>query len=211
MRASSGSEKVRVHLEPFRESGMSLLQALKSPAISTFFAEEELNENVTGRGGSPSRIEAISVVSIESNLPGLTETAYTGFLPMLSPTIVPYLCVFSTESAIAFYKSVFGAAELERYQDEPGGRIGHATLELAGGILYLSDEYPEIGVISPTTLGGTPMAVHLTVGNVDSVFELALTHGAEALRAPADQGIGFRNAKFLDPFGHAWMISTPLG
>ena len=26
------------------------------------------------------------------------------------------------------------------------GRIGHAELALAGGVLYLADEYPEIGL-----------------------------------------------------------------
>jgi PhnB protein len=126
------------------------------------------------------------------------------------PTIVPYLCINGAEAAINFYGKVFGAVEKERYQNGPDAPIGHVTLELLDSALYLSDEFPEIGVISPTTLGGTPMAIHVTVPNVDSVFALAIQNGAKVLREPADQGIGFRNAKFLDPFGHAWMVSSPL-
>ena len=130
---------------------------------------------------------------------------------MATSAIVPYLCASNAEAAVTFYRTVFGAVETDRYQDTPGAPIGHVTLEIYGSSLFLSDEFPEIGVISPTTLGGTPMAVHVTVPDVDSVTQLALKEGATLLREPADQGNGHRNAKFRDPFGHVWMVSAPIG
>jgi len=66
--------------------------------------------------------------------------------------IVPYLCVSRGEDAVTFYTHVFGAEEIDRYQDEPGGRIGHVTLKISGSLLFISDEFPEIGVLSPETL-----------------------------------------------------------
>src|SRR6266480_3510226 len=31
----------------------------------------------------------------------------------------------------------------------PDGRIGHAELEIAGGLVMLADAYPEIGIVAP--------------------------------------------------------------
>jgi PhnB protein len=122
--------------------------------------------------------------------------------------IVPYLCVTGAEAAIAFYSAVFGAQELDRYQDEPNGPIGHATLEIDGALLFVSDEYPEIGVVSPLTLGGTPVSIHITLPDVDAATKRATDLGAKLLREPADQPFGERIGKFTDPFGHNWMVAT---
>lgn len=126
-------------------------------------------------------------------------------------TLVPYICVDGAEKAIAFYTTVFGAKEVERYQDEPGGRIGHVTLDIDGTPLFMSDEHPEIGVISPTTLGGSAVTLHLLVPDVDAATARAVKLGSKLLREPADQPYGERNSKFVDPFGHVWMIATELG
>jgi uncharacterized glyoxalase superfamily protein PhnB len=125
-------------------------------------------------------------------------------------TIVPYLCVRGAEQAVAYYRHVFGAEEIDRYQDEPGGRIGHVTLKINGAALFMSDEHPEIGVISPQTLGGSPVTIHILVDDVDGVTQRATEGGAKLLRAPADQPYGERNSKFTDPFGHEWMVATLL-
>jgi uncharacterized glyoxalase superfamily protein PhnB len=74
----------------------------------------------------------------------------------------------------------------------------------------LSDEYPEMGVRSPASLGGTPVALHVSVSDVDSLFDRAVAAGATALLAPADQPHGARHGTLLDPYGHRWMLSQPL-
>lgn len=122
--------------------------------------------------------------------------------------IVPYLCVKGAEKAIEFYGTVFGAREIERYQDEPGGPIGHVTLDIHGAHLFMADEFPDIGVLSPVTIGGSPVSIHVMVPDVDAATKRAVDLGSKLLREPADQGYGERNSKFTDPFGHMWMVAT---
>ena len=73
-----------------------------------------------------------------------------------------------------------------------------------------SDEFPEMGVLSPKSLGGArpPVSIHLYVFDVDAVHQRAVQAGATSLREPADQLYGDRNAHLQDPSGHVWFIST---
>ncbi len=45
------------------------------------------------------------------------------------PQVIPYLIVDGGEAAIGFYSKVLGATE-RMHMPSPGGRIGHAELEL---------------------------------------------------------------------------------
>lgn len=121
----------------------------------------------------------------------------------------PYLCVKDAAGAIEFYKSVFGAAEIGRLT-EPDGRIGHAELKIGKGRIMLADEHPEMGILSPKSLGDfrPPVEIHLYVEDVDAVYKRALAAGAVSVREPADQFYGDRNAQVKDPSGHIWYIST---
>jgi PhnB protein len=119
----------------------------------------------------------------------------------------PYLCVSGASDAIAFYVKAFGAVETSRLA-EPDGRLGHAEIRIGDAPLMLSDEYPEEGVRSPATLGGTPVAIHLYVTDVDALAERAVAAGAKLLRPVADQFYGDRSATLLDPFGHRWFFAT---
>jgi len=119
----------------------------------------------------------------------------------------PYLAVNNGAAAIEYYKHVFGAVETLRMAEE-SGRIGHAELTIGGGAIMLSDEYPEMDVRSPLTIGGSPVTLHLYVEDVDAVFERAIAGGAKILRPIADQFYGDRAGKLVDPFGHLWFIAT---
>jgi PhnB protein len=72
----------------------------------------------------------------------------------------------------------------------------------------LADEHPEIGVISPRKLGGTPVTLSIYVEDVDATFERALQAGATALRPVENQFYGDRSGQLEDPFGHRWSIAT---
>jgi PhnB protein len=109
--------------------------------------------------------------------------------------------------AIDYYKNVFGAEELMRMSD-PGGRIGHAELKIGDGVVFLADEYPEMGVLSAESLGGSPVTIHLYLKDVDTVAERAVAAGGKMLRPVEDQFYGDRAGKLQDPFGHVWWIST---
>ena len=107
---------------------------------------------------------------------------------------------------------MLGAVEQIRYTGDDG-RIGHAELTIGGAPFMLSDEYPELGVpvVSPTTLGGTPFSMHLEVPDVDAVYERVVAAGdARVGRPPHDEAYGARSFDMVDPFGHRWMIQTPI-
>jgi PhnB protein len=124
--------------------------------------------------------------------------------------ITPYLCAQNAAAAIAFYKSAFGAVETMRL-DDPDGRVAHAEILIANVPVFVSDEYPEIGVLSPTARGGSPVMMVLETPDADGLFARAVSAGATVDRPMADQFHGeFRNGKLVDPYGHRWMLLTRL-
>jgi PhnB protein len=122
---------------------------------------------------------------------------------------VPYLCVNGAPAAIELYRNVFGATERMRMA-EPDGKIGHAELEIGTAVVMLSDEFPDIGIRSPKTIGGTPVTINVYVEDVDDVFTRATDAGAIGLRPVTDQFYGDRTGQFEDPFGHRWSVATHI-
>lgn len=120
----------------------------------------------------------------------------------------PYMTFKDAARAIDFYKKAFGAVEIARLA-EPSGKIGHAQISISGSTIMLADEYPDYDAFSPTTLGGSPVKMHLYVEDVDAFVERAVSAGAKILGAVADQFYGDRAGRLLDPFGYTWTIATP--
>ena len=123
--------------------------------------------------------------------------------------VFPYLCVADTDAAIGFYSRAFGASELFRLV-EPGGRIGHAEIDLGGTTLMLCDEFPEMGIRAPQAGAGTPMSIHLHVDDADAMIAAALAAGATLERAASDAFYGERSGSVIDPFGHRWLIGHSI-
>ena len=122
-------------------------------------------------------------------------------------SITPYLAVDGAAAAIEFYRKAFGATEVMR-MPAPGGKVGHAEIEIGGSRIMLADEYPDMNFRSPRTYGGTPVGLHLYVEDVDAVAGQAVAAGAKELRPVKDQFYGDRTGSFEDPFGHVWHIAT---
>lgn len=125
-------------------------------------------------------------------------------------SLAPYICVTGAVAAIEYYQRAFGAQEVGARVMDPEGRVGHSTLEIAGVNLHLSDEHPEIGVLSPKTLGGCSVGFTLTVPDTDAAHALAVQAGGTSLSAPEDQFYGARSATVEDPFGIRWFLQTQL-
>jgi PhnB protein len=123
------------------------------------------------------------------------------------PRVTPYLHVDGASKAIEFYRTVFGAKERMRMA-APDGRIGHAELEIGNSMIMLADEHPEMNVLGPKSVGGTPVTVLVYVEDVDRAFERALKAGAKELRPVQTQFYGDRSGQFEDPFGHHWNVAT---
>jgi PhnB protein len=128
-------------------------------------------------------------------------------IPEGYPQVTPYLQIDGASAAIEFYGKVFGATERMRMSG-PDGKVGHAELELGDSLVMLADEHPEMGILGPKSIGGTPVTISVYVKDVDDVFERAIKEGAKELRAVEDQFYGDRSGQFEDPFGHRWSIAT---
>lgn len=122
------------------------------------------------------------------------------------PHITAYLCARDAAAAITFYKQAFGAVEGYRMTGEDG-RVGHAELMIGETALFISDEYAEMGVVSPKGLGGSPVAFVLEIPDVDTAWQHAIDAGATVTRPIAEAPFG-RGGWLLDPFGHRWNLMT---
>lgn len=122
-------------------------------------------------------------------------------------SVTPYLVVKGAAAALEFYKKAFGAVELMRLEI-PGGKIGHAEIRIGDSPVMLADEFPEMGAISPQTLGGAGVSLMVYVEDVDARFRQAIQAGGTEVRPVQDQFYGDRSGTLKDPFGHQWTLGT---
>jgi PhnB protein len=122
-------------------------------------------------------------------------------------TLTPFLTVRNAVRAIEFYKLAFGAQE-RGVAKGPDGKVMHAELKIGDSVIMLSDEFPEFGSLSPQSVGGSPMGLHIYTENVDAAFDRAVKAGAQVEMPVSDQFWGDRYGKLKDPFGHKWSIAT---
>lgn len=134
-------------------------------------------------------------------------------LPLRSVT--PYLAVHDGREALDWYVRALGA----RRRGEPivmdDDRLGHAELAFGDSVVMLSDEFPEIGVVTPRALSrgdtgepGVAQTLRLQLSDVDTVVRRAVEQGATLARPVQDSPYG-RNGVIIDPYGHRWLIAAP--
>jgi uncharacterized glyoxalase superfamily protein PhnB len=123
--------------------------------------------------------------------------------------VFPYLRVKGAAKAVEHYKQAFGAIEKFRLV-EPSGRVGHVELQFGPTIIMLSDEYPEMNILGPQSIGGTSFTIHLHVDNADAALEQAVAAGATLIRPASDAFYGERSGTVRDPFGHEWMLGHSI-
>jgi PhnB protein len=124
-------------------------------------------------------------------------------------TITPHLVVRDAARAADWYVSALGAEERDRLV-LPGGKLMYVELWLGDSAVRVSDEFPEAGILSPQSIGGTPVVLHLFTTDVDAFWERAVGAGAEIVRPLADQFWGDRQGQLADPFGHRWGVAQHL-
>lgn len=131
-----------------------------------------------------------------------TESCPKGF-----HTVTASIYVRNGAQAIEFYKKALGAEEIMRMAG-PDGKIGHAELRIGDSIIFLTDESPEWGCLSPQSLGGATSGLYLYIDDVDKGFQRAVDAGAKAKMPVTDMFWGDRMGSFTDPYGHAWTLAT---
>lgn len=124
-------------------------------------------------------------------------------------TITPHLVVRGVAEAIEWYSRALGAHELLRNTAPDGTSIMHAELLLGDSRFLVADEFPG-ATVSPASLGGTPVTLHLYVPDVDALFRRAVDAGATVVMEVADQFWGDRYGMLTDPFGHRWSIASRI-
>jgi len=124
-------------------------------------------------------------------------------------TLTSHLVIRDPNAAAVWYASVLGAVETSRIT-LPGGQVLTIELRFGDSTLAIADEFPDMGVISPLTLGGTYGALHLAVDKVDEVWQKALDAGATEFEPLHDAFWGDRTGQFVDPFGHRWALDQHL-
>jgi PhnB protein len=125
-------------------------------------------------------------------------------------SITPMLIVKDGLKAIEYYKKVFGAMDKGTMMMPDNKSVAHAELMIGDSKIMLSDEFPEMKSLSPTTIGGTPVSLYLYVEDVDKTFNLAVAEGGKSLFPVQDRFYGDRHGSIQDPFGHIWSIATHI-
>jgi PhnB protein len=119
--------------------------------------------------------------------------------------IAPWLSVGDAGRAVEFYRTAFGAVELERLEDD-AGVLQVARLGIGGADLWVQQDAGN----DPAALGGrSPVRIILTVDDPDAVFARAVSAGAREV-FPVGEGNGWRVGRVADPSGHHWEVGKPL-
>ena len=124
-------------------------------------------------------------------------------------SVMPMLAYDDPKAAIAFLIEAFGFAERYRL-DMPDGSIGHAEMELEGGIVSLASAWRDAGLYPPGELKGCHCQLAVIVADVDAHFERARAAGATIVAPPEDQFYGYRMYRANDPEGHRWVFQQVI-
>lgn len=154
----------------------------------------------------PNRTEGVDMSGTDTAIAELAEPT-TAVSSVPRSAALPYLSVANAREAIDWYVDALGAVVIGEPIVMDDGRIGHAELALGGGMFYLADEYPEIGMKAPAPQSVSVMLV-IAVADTDSAVERARDRGA-SVRQEAREAHGSRNAAIIDPFGHRWSLNGP--
>ena len=120
-----------------------------------------------------------------------------------------HLVVPDASEAAAWYAQAFGAQERSRIP-LPGGVVMVVEVDFGGPVVHVASEFPDAGIVSPLTIGGTATVIQLNVDDVDAAWARALQAGATVHHELADTFWGERHGQLTDPFGHRWNLAQRI-
>jgi len=120
----------------------------------------------------------------------------------MSPIAI-HLIVNDPDEAADWYVTALGAEETSRLT-LPDGRTVTVQLQLGDTDLAIAGEFPNAGLRTPGSLGGTSAALRLRVPDADAAFDRAVRAGATVFEPINDAFWGDRTGQVLDPSGHRW-------
>lgn len=123
--------------------------------------------------------------------------------------LTPHIVVSDADAAATWYVLAFGAEERGRVP-LPGGGVMAVELVVGETSLHVANEFPDAGVVSPATIGGTATVLQIQTDDAEALWSQALDAGAEVRHELTDQFWGERHGQLVDPFGHRWNIAQHL-
>jgi PhnB protein len=124
--------------------------------------------------------------------------------PANTPRITPYLLYEDVGGAIDFLGKAFGFKESMRLPG-PGGKIAHAEMRLADGMIMLGCPSPDYK--NPKHLGQATQNLYVYVDDVDAHYDRARKSNAKILQEPTTEFYGDRRYGAVDPEGHCWYFA----
>lgn len=121
------------------------------------------------------------------------------------PRITPYLLYEDCDAALDFLSEAFGFTEDMRIAG-PDGKVNHAEMRLADGVIMMGTPGPEYE--NPSRHGHVTAGIYVYVDDVDDHYEKAKGASAEILSEPQDQFYGDRIYIAEDPQGQQWTFAT---
>ena len=88
----------------------------------------------------------------------------------------------------------------------PDGKVMHAELKIGEWTIDAGRRVPVLRIMSPKTLGGSPVVLNLYSEDVDSCSTRRSQAGATVTMPLANQFWGDRYGQITDPFGHRWAL-----
>jgi len=130
------------------------------------------------------------------------------YVPEGTSLLSPYLVLDDAAAAIDFYVKAFGAQEKMRLNMPGADTVMHAEITIDGATIMLSQENPTCDMVSPKTMGGSPVSLHVYVPDVDAAFARAIAAGATEVSPPTDMFWGDRMGTVACPYGYKWSLAT---
>lgn len=130
-------------------------------------------------------------------------------LNQYAPTVFPTLRYRDAATAIGFLTQSLGFST-GHVAHGPDGRVVHAELGWANGVVMVSSLGPE-----PSPFDTGRGCVYLVTDDPDALHERAVAAGAQVVMPLVDQDYGSREFAVADPEGNVWCFGTyqpaPLG
>ncbi|MDH3189608.1 MAG: VOC family protein [Acidimicrobiia bacterium] len=127
--------------------------------------------------------------------------------PSTTTVLAPRLIVSAGDAALDFYARAFGSEPTDQIYD--GDRLVNAHV-LVGSTLVGVTQEDGVHNQSPSTIGGTPVLLSLTVPDVDEAAARFAKAGGEVVIPIDDRPYGRRDGRLQDPFGHLGILGQVL-
>ena len=117
--------------------------------------------------------------------------------------VTPYIVVDGADKLIDFMTQAFGAKERMRMPG-PGGKVGHAEMEIGDSVIMLADSATAENNRTATAM------INLYVKDSDATFKEAVAAGATVDQDLETKFYGDRGGSVTDSWGNLWFISTQV-